>query len=235
VSAEVESILAPRVEAVHLERLAAFVTLLEAANATHNLTAARTPSELAEHIADALTLLPFVREPLVDVGSGGGFPALPLAIVTGMRATLIESVAKKARFLVMAAAELGLAVDVVVARAEVAAHDPAFRERFASATARAVGPLPTVLELTLPFLRAGGSAVLQRGALGEEERRAGADAALMLGAEISEEILLDGSRRLVIVRKLSATPARLPRRTGIPQKRPLCSRPPPGQTSSADG
>jgi 16S rRNA (guanine527-N7)-methyltransferase len=216
------------------ERLAAFVTLLAEANATHNLTAARTPSELAEHIADALTLLPFVREPLVDVGSGGGFPALPLAIVTGMRATLIESVAKKARFLVMAAAELGLAVEVVVARAEVAAHDPALRERFASATARAVGSLPTVLELTLPFVQVGGSAVLQRGALGEEERRAGADAALMLGAEISEEIPLDGLRRLVIARKLSPTPARLPRRTGIPQKRPLCSRPVPGQPLSAD-
>jgi 16S rRNA (guanine527-N7)-methyltransferase len=214
----------PEVEA----RLADFARLLGTANATHNLTAARAPDELAEHIADALTLLPFVAEPLVDVGSGGGFPALPLAIAGGLRATLIESVAKKARFLAATVAELGLPVTVVTARAEVAAHDPGLRESFASATARAVGSLPTVLELTIPFLRPGGTAVLQRGALGEEERRAGADAALMLGAVISEEIPLDGVRRLILVRKLNATPARLPRRTGIPQKRPLCSRPIPG-------
>jgi len=234
VNGEVESILATRVEAGHVERLAAFARLLGDANATHNLTAARTPAELAEHIADALSLLPFVRETLVDVGSGGGFPALPLAIVSGMRMTLIESVAKKARFLAAAVAELGLPVEVVVARAEVAAHDPALRESFASTTARAVGSLPTVLELTVPFLQPGGVALLQRGALGEEERRAGADAALMLGAELSQEVLLDGLRRIVIVRKLSATPARLPRRTGIPQKRPLCTRPVPGQALSAD-
>ncbi len=232
---EFEAALADRVEPAYLDRLAAFARLLARANASQNLTGARSPGELADQVADALSLVPFVREPLLDVGSGGGFPAVPLAIVTGCRATLVESVAKKARFLEAAVNELGLPVTVVVARAEAAAHDPRWRERFLTATARAVGSLPTVLELTVPFLAAGGSAVLQRGFLSEEERQAGADAALMLGAELSGEIELDGVRRLVLARKSGATPGRFPRRTGVPQKRPLCSRAAPGRPVPADG
>jgi 16S rRNA (guanine527-N7)-methyltransferase len=214
-------------------RLAAFARLLLAANASHNLTAAREPADIAEHIRDALSLLPYVREPLVDIGSGGGFPALPLAIVTGFRAALIESVAKKARFLAATVAELGLPVRVIAERAESAAHDPALRGAFASATARAVGSLPTVLELSLPFLADGGVAVLQRGRVSEEERRSGEDAARMLGASLGREIELDGVRRIILAEKLSASPQRFPRRVGIPQKRPLCSRPLSGITADA--
>ena len=203
-------------------RLERFSALLLERNAKVNLTSARDPAAVAVHIRDALTLLPFVTGALVDVGSGGGFPAIPLAIVAGVPVTLIESVAKKARFLDEALNALGLPGRVVCARAESAAREPGLRERFACATARAVGSLPTVLELTVPFLALSGRAVLQRGKAEPGEQRAVDDAALVLGVVRVEDVALDGVRRIVIFEKRSATPSRFPRRGGIPAKRPLC-------------
>jgi 16S rRNA (guanine527-N7)-methyltransferase len=209
------------------ERLAAYAGLLRERNLQVNLTAARDPERLAAQIRDSLSLLPYLREPLVDVGSGGGFPGLPVAIATGWRVTLVEAVAKKARFLEEVVMALGLPAQVVCARAEDAARDPALREAFGSATARAVASAPAVLELSLPFLFVGGVAAVQRGALSLEERRATSDAALLLGAELSDEIALEASaggaeRRILLVTKRSPTPTRFPRRSGVPAKRPLC-------------
>jgi len=208
------------------DRLELFSKLLLEANVKTNLTGARTSDEVVAHIADSLSLLPFVAGPLVDIGSGGGFPAIPLVIVTGMEATVIESVAKKARFLESVVAALGLPVNVRAQRAEEAARDPALRERFASATARAVGSAPAVLELTLPFLALGGVAVLQRGRFTDSERVATQDAALVLGGALREEIRperLDDERRILLVVKERPTGPRFPRRAGVPAKRPLCS------------
>jgi 16S rRNA (guanine527-N7)-methyltransferase len=206
------------------DRLAAFAALLLAANARFNLTGARDAAAVEAHIADALAIAGEVRDPLIDVGSGGGLPGIPLAIVTGARVTLVESAARKARFLRETIAALGIAGEVVHDRAEVAARIPELRERFASASARAVGSLPTVLELTVPFLAVGGVAVLQRGSVPEEERLAAIDAARMLGAELADEIAQLGARRVLVFRKVAATPGRFPRRCGIPEKRPLCAR-----------
>jgi 16S rRNA (guanine527-N7)-methyltransferase len=111
----------------------------------------------------------------------------------------------------------------VAGRAEDVARDPAYRERFGTATARAVASAPTVAELTVPFLAIGGRALLQRGALETPERNAVADAALVLGAELVEERTLDGERRVVILMKRSSTSARFPRKNGTPAKRPLCA------------
>jgi len=208
------------------EQLARYLEALLAANGTLNLTSARDPQAAAAHVNDSLGLLPYVTGPFVDVGSGGGFPAIPLVIVTGARATLIESVAKKARFLLEVVRQLGLPVEVRAERAEDAARDPELRERFAAATARAVGSAPTVIELTLPFLAIGGLAVLQRGKLEEPERIAAADAALVLGGEIEAELPVDDpearERRLLLVRKTVPSGPRFPRRAGVPAKRPLC-------------
>jgi 16S rRNA (guanine527-N7)-methyltransferase len=203
-------------------QLGHYARLLLAHNARVNLTGARDAAAVADHVRDSLALVPFVREPLVDVGSGGGFPGIPLAIATGFRVTLIEATLKKARFLELVAEELGLPVTVLAVRAESAAQDPAFRERFAAVTARAVASAPAVMELTLPFLAIGGIAVLQRGLLDYGERTAAADAALVLGGGLLEEVLLERGRRLVLVGKRATTPARFPRRAGIPEKRPLC-------------
>lgn len=207
-------------------RLAAYGALLLEANRGVNLTAARDAEALLPHLLDALSLADDVGETLADVGSGGGLPGIPLAIAAGARVVLIEAIAKKAAFLARALATLGLPGEVVAERAEAAGRDPRFRESCASATARAVGAASAVAELTLPFVRVGGCALLQRGALDAAERQAVADAAPMLGAEVSEERPVGGERRILLLRKTAPTPARFPRRAGIPEKRPLCWSPP---------
>lgn len=205
-------------------RLGRYAELLLEHNQTVNVTGARDEAAVWEHIADSLTLVPYVRDPHIDIGSGGGFPAIPLAIVSGVRVTLVESVAKKARFLREVATKLGLDAIVLSMRAEEAGRDPRHREHYACATARAVAQTSTILELTAPLLAIGGVALLQRGKAPEGERGALADAALMLGMEIGEEIMLEGSddKRIIIAHKRAPTPVRFPRRAGIPRKRPLC-------------
>lgn len=208
--------------AEHIDALAHFGALLLETNRHFNLTGADTPEELAPHILDSLTIARYVVGPLLDVGSGGGLPAIPLAIVTGVPVTLVESITKKAAFLEAVIGTLGLQGHVIPQRAELAARDPELREQFGSATARAVSTAPTVLELIVPFLRVGGVAILQRGRMDERERNAVADAAPMLGAKLAEEVALHGDRRVLLVRKTAATSQRFPRRPGIPEKRPLC-------------
>jgi 16S rRNA (guanine527-N7)-methyltransferase len=208
------------------EKLEAFCLLLLERTASVNLTGARTAETLAEHIRDSIALSPYLREPFVDIGSGGGLPAIPLAIVTGLRGTLVESVAKKCRFLTEAVQQLDLPLEVRSMRAEIAGRESGLRGSFASATARAVGSLSTVLELTVPLLAVGGVAILQRGRIEAWERTAAVDAALVLGAVIEDEVPtgIDGAdeRRILFARKVKATGPRFPRRPGIPEKRPLC-------------
>ena len=219
-----EALLEPaRLQPAARARLAIYGTLVLEANRRFNLTGAKSPQELAAHLLDSLTVLPFVREPYVDVGAGAGLPSIPIAIVAEIPVTMVESVAKKARFLNEAVERLGLRAQVIAQRAETAAHLPALRERFASGTVRAVASAPTVAELLLPFITAGGIAIFQRGGLPPHERRALEDAVLMLGGFIEGEHELQASgKRILIVRKANATPARFPRRSGVPQKRPLC-------------
>jgi 16S rRNA (guanine527-N7)-methyltransferase len=208
-------------------RLRRYAELLLSRNKAMNVTGARDEAAVWEHIADSLTLVPYVRGPYIDIGSGGGFPAIPLAIVCGVRATLVESATKKARFLSEVAADLGLDATVLSMRAEEAGRDPKHRESYACATARAVAQASTTLEWTAPLLAIGGVALLQRGGFSERERSALGDAALVLGMAIGEEILHAGSdeKRVVIVHKEKPTPLRFPRRAGIARKRPLCLRP----------
>ena len=204
------------------ERLAVYAALVLAANRRLNLTGAKDGTAFAAHILDALTLADDAIGPLIDVGSGNGVPGIPLGLATGARLTLLEPIKKRATFLSHAVADLGLEGEAVAARAEDAARDPAYRERYRSATARAVAAAPTVAELTVPFLQIGGRALLQRGTLEAAERNAVTDAALVLGAELVEERQFDGERRVLILEKRSPTSLRFPRKNGIPAKRPLC-------------
>lgn len=210
------------IEAALSEPLARYGAALLVMNRRMNLTGAESAEELAPHLLDSLSVSSYVHDSLVDVGSGGGLPAIPIAIATGVPVTMIESTLKKAKFLESMLDELELAGCVVAHRAETAGHDEELRERFATGTARAVSSAPTVAELLLPFIVVGGVAVLQRGRFEEHERNALSDAALMLGGALGEEVALDGERRIILVRKQAATPNRFPRRTGIPEKRPLC-------------
>lgn len=208
-------------------RLSAFLERLLETNRSFNLTAVTEP-ELAwhKHILDSLSLVPaFVLRPdlrsVVDVGSGGGLPALPLAIaLPDHRFTLLESIGKKARFLAEVSAELGLRnVQVVETRAESYGQE-AGRERFDIATSRAVSRLPVLLELSLPLVRVGGLKLALKGEQAEQELTEAKRALSLLGG------VVNGLRRtktgtVVTIDKLHPTPAKYPRRPGEPKRAPL--------------
>jgi 16S rRNA (guanine527-N7)-methyltransferase len=204
------------------QRLGMYGELLLAANRLVNLTGAKDAETLVPHLLDSLTLASDVHDRLIDVGSGGGLPGIPLAIATGVPIALVEPIAKKAAFLQKCLSALGMEGLVINDRAEVAAREGRFREQFAFATARAVSSVSTVAELTIPFLRIGGRALLQRGSFDEAEQHTLDDAAPILGAALVEVRLLDGARRVLILEKRLATSVRFPRRNGVPEKRPLC-------------
>lgn len=203
--------------------LSRFGALVLEANRRVNLTGAKSAAALAEHLLDSLTVVPHAREPYVDVGSGAGLPGIPVAIAAGIPVTLIEATAKKAAFLAKTLEELRVQGRVIQQRAEDAGQDDALRGRFASGTARALSGVTTVAELLLPLIAPGGVAVLQRGRFDERERRSLEDASLMLGGRIESEVALEGARRILLLRKERPTPLRFPRRSGIPEKRPLCT------------
>ena len=203
------------------ERLALYTRLVLAANAQFNLTGAKTEAEFAPHIADSMTVLPYIRAPYIDIGSGAGLPGIPVAITSGAETVLLEATQKKAKFLTETIEALGLNIRVVSARAEDAGRDPLWREQFQSATIRAVASAPAALELAAPFLATGGLAVLQRGPAEPGEAEALSLAAGESACKVESEVQLDGERRLVLIRKTGPTPGRFPRRSGVAQKRPL--------------
>ena len=184
---------------------------------------------------DSLALVPVLRREqpaaarLIDVGSGAGFPGLVLKLLLPeLDVVLLEATRKKASFLTWMAEDLGLeGVQVRAERAEEAARDGALRDSFDVATARALGPLPVVLEIALPFCKTGGTLIAPRGAsVAAAEAAACASAAAALGGRSAgvERPAVEGVAErtaIVVVEKTSATPPRFPRRTGIPAKRPL--------------
>lgn len=203
-------------------------------NEKFNLTAIKTPAEVEiKHFADSLSCLLALRHlsaggRMVDVGTGAGFPGLPLKIIhPELRLTLVESVGKKVTFLNHMVTTLGLKdVQVVQARAEELGQQPAHRERYDFAVARAVAEMHTLLEYLLPLVKKGGKVLAQKGESAPVEAQAAEHAAQLLGGSL-ERILpveLPGVvelRYLVVFNKASATPQRYPRRTGLPSKEPL--------------
>jgi len=198
-----------------------------------NLTAIIDPIEIArKHFLDSLSVIP-IGDPrpgdqLIDVGSGAGFPGLPFAIVRpDVRVTLLEATRRKCDFLrhIVAALELNH-VAIVQARAEDAGRDPAHRERYDLALARAVAEMSTLAEYTLPFVRVGGRAVAQKsGDVNAEVDRAQA-AIAALGGRLQRMAPLrvpgiDEPRYAVIIEKVAPTPDKYPRRAGTPGKRPI--------------
>jgi len=209
---------------------------LREGNRRVNLTRITDPREIeTRHFLDSLSaavpLLDRLRSgevlQLVDVGSGGGFPGLPLKIAfPRLRVTLVESVNKKAEFLRETVSDLGLLdVEVVALRAEIAGRDLSHRDVYDWATARALGILPVVIELCAPFLAPGGLLVAQRsGDLdGDLVHAAPAFKALHLWSRTPIYLELPGlwGHGLVVGEKYAPTPEAYPRRPGLPRKRPL--------------
>jgi 16S rRNA (guanine527-N7)-methyltransferase len=179
-------------------------------------------------VEDSLVLLDFLGDArtVVDVGSGGGLPGLPLKLERpDLEMTLIEANHRKAAFLVHAAAQLGLGdVHVVAVRAEIAGHDPRFREQFDAAVVRAVGQLAVIAELCLPLVHVGGRLLAQKTAA-DDEVRAAAAAIELMGGELEQLAPARSAARahgqVVVIRKARPTPPEYPRRPGIPERKPI--------------
>jgi len=208
-------------------------------NARFNLTAITEYEQVqVRHFLDSLScLLPLSgllsstrRGPLrcIDVGSGAGFPGLPVKIYCPrMHVVLLEATGKKVTFLEHIVARLGLEdVMPLKGRAEDVAHEPVHRERYDVVLARAVAHLSVLAEYTIPFCRLGGIVIAQKGASAQEETQAAEHAISVLGGRVrqvmSVELLgLAEARYLVVIEKAARTPEAYPRRPGMPSKRPL--------------
>ncbi|OLE71970.1 MAG: 16S rRNA (guanine(527)-N(7))-methyltransferase RsmG [Actinobacteria bacterium 13_1_20CM_2_66_18] len=178
-------------------------------------------------IDDALVLLDHLGDAkrLVDVGSGGGLPGLPLKIARPeLAVTLVEADSGKAAFLVQACARLGLIdVEVVGRRAEEVGHDARYRESFDVAVARALAPLPVLVELCLPLVRVGGNLLAQK--TDKEEVPAAQRAIELLGGALQSVSPAPSTARatgtIVVIAKVGPTPSKYPRRSGVPARKPL--------------
>jgi 16S rRNA (guanine527-N7)-methyltransferase len=202
-------------------------------NAHTNLTAITAPEDVrVRHFLDSLTVLAAAPLPpgalVMDVGTGAGFPGLPLAIVRpDLRVTLMEATGKKLAFCQHVAETLNLRnVEFVHARAEDAGHQRDLRERGDCVVARAVARLPALLEYLLPLTKTGGLAISMKGRTAAAEAKDSARALRLLGGKLRDvrEFALPGldePHALVIVEKVAPTPAGFPRRPGMPAQRPL--------------
>lgn len=204
---------------------------LIARNQQVNLTAITDPAEIREkHFADSLAILGWNGlkdcRKVLDIGTGAGFPGLPVKIMCPeLDVTMMDSVGKKIGFVDEMISELGLAnAHTLQARAEDAARDEDLRDAYDLVVSRAVAPLPVLIEYALPFLRDGGHFVAYKGNA-EEELAASARALSELGGTHEETIpyaVAGGDERaLIVIRKTGATPDKYPRRAGKPSKSPL--------------
>jgi len=202
-------------------------------NKRFNLTAIRSPEEVrVKHFLDSLSVLTATGclngKRVVDVGTGAGFPGLVLKVACPqMRLTLVEAVGKKLDFCKHVAAALGLeGVEFLHARAEEVGRQEAHRGAYDVAVARAVARLPVLAEYLLPLVRLGGVMVAQKGETALQEAQMAQCAFATLGGSLEkvQKVKLPSvaeKRYLVLARKVAPTPARYPRRPGVPRKRPI--------------
>ena len=223
----------------HLDALARYQQLLVEWNQRFNLTAITDDGGIqVRHFLDSFSCIQalenserFTGKAVIDVGTGAGFPGLPLKLLCpGMQLTLLEATVKKVRFLEHVAAELGLDnVSVEQGRAEEFGQDRGHRERYDWALARAVADLPILAEYLLPLVKVGGRVLAQKGENAPAEVHRGEWAIHRLGGRVRRLVPIElrglaETRYLVILDKVAATPPQYPRRPGIPTKRPLLPR-----------
>ena len=207
--------------------------MLVSANKTMNLTRiSDDPAEAVDRnyldsIAPLKYPLPEGTKTLVDVGSGAGFPGIPLSILLPqVQVTLIDSLEKRVKFLESVIRELGLNARAMHLRAEIAGKEIALREQFDLATSRAVASMNLLCEFTLPLVRVGGTMIAYKGPAWEEELAAAQRALEKLGGRYVRTLPApvpgrDWNHTLIYVEKAAPPPAAYPRRPGVPEKKPL--------------
>ena len=216
----------PQADETALDRFEIYHRLLSEWNEKMNLTAITDPVAVAEkHFADSLAALPYLKPGMkvVDVGTGAGFPGVPLLIMEpGLELTLADSLQKRLTFLDALLKELGLKAALVHGRAEDLGQNKLYREQFDAALSRAVANLPVLLELTTPFVRVGGTAIAYKGDA-DQELESAKTAAFLLHVKLRGVDLASplGRRCLIFADKIAPTPRSYPRKAGTPSKKPL--------------
>lgn len=212
------------------DKLELFKEILEEFNKKYNLTAISDEKEVyIKHFFDSIQPQKYFPQGanVVEIGSGGGFPSVPLKIVRDdLSFTLIESTGKKCEYLKHVVDKLSFSgVQVLNIRAEDGGRDKKLREKFDVATARAVARLNTLCEYCLPFVKVGGRFIAYKGGA-EEEIKESLNAIKILGGEIENIEKYDlpegfGSRTSIVIKKVKPTPEKYPRGRGLERKKPL--------------
>lgn len=218
---------------LEIERFIKYKDLLKEWNTKINITAITDDDEIdIKHFLDSLT--PFATElfngnkKVIDIGTGGGFPGLPLKIInTDLDMTLLDSLNKRIIFLNQVIAELGLdGIEAIHGRAEELSIKPNFREGFDICVSRAVASLDTLSEYCIPFVKVGGYFVSMKGLDMDEELQLSKNAIKTLGGKLVDKKLVqipesDIIHSLIIIEKIRETPTKYPRGGGKPRKNPL--------------
>ena len=206
--------------------LCGFGTAMVKQNEVMNLTGITDDKGVANlHLLDSLTIMacaPLQGKTIIDVGCGAGFPGVPLAIASGAKVTLLDSLGKRMKWLEEILPQLGISAQCITARAEEAVADR--RESYDYATSRAVARLNILLELTAPYVKVGGAVLAMKGAAAREELAECTGAIKKLGLKLEEvrEFPIDGTSHAVIVlRKVAPTPKQYPRRYAKIKQSPL--------------
>lgn len=227
------ALLGLRLSPAQVSALAIYEQQLLDWNSRVNLTAIHEVEQVRiKHFLDSLTCLLAMRETsmerVIDVGTGAGFPGLPLKILyPAMHLTLVEAVGKKADFCRHMVSRLGLdGVDIVHERVETLGQSPVYRQQYDWALARAVALMPVLVEYLLPLVKIGGAMLAMKGESAPAETQSAEKAIRLLGGHLQKLTLVNlpgvvEDRYLVVVEKVAATPPAYPRRAGVPAKKPL--------------
>ena len=228
---EKASVLGVRFSVEQMEQFYKYMNLLIEWNEKMNLTAIIEPSEIIlKHFIDSITILKDIKDgsTVVDVGTGAGFPGIPLSIMNPtLKITLVDSLNKRLIFLQEVIKELNLKnVELIHARAEEFGRNKNYREKFDIATSRAVANLATLSEYLLPLVKINGQAISMKAGNASQEIEEAQKAIKTLGGHINriDEFYLpqtDIARTIIIIDKIKETPNQYPRKAGTPSKEPI--------------
>lgn len=211
-----------------VEEFYKYMELMVEWNKKMNLTAITEPNEVIEkHFIDCLTIMPYIKEnsTIIDVGTGAGFPGIPLKIAdSSLDITLLDSLNKRINFLNEVISKVNLENIVAIhGRAEEYVKEK--REKYDIAVSRAVAELPTLLEYLLPYVKVGGKCICMKGPKAQEEIDKSKKALHILGGKIEKveniKIKEEMERNIIIISKIAHTPSKYPRNAGKPSKDPI--------------